>query len=312
MHFYLIRRELIVLFKKIKATRWTKKRISENLKVSSPVNCEEYIHDADRKALAALKKIPLLDKFCSKVLSVINDTQRNLIDMSSKVHITERQLPKIYSMVKSICNKIGIEMPELYLELNRDPNAYTYGYEKYTIVVTSGLLECLEDDEIYAVLAHECGHIACKHGLYHTIGALILNGGYIALNELSNLFNKGIVGSIVSGVVSAVDNALELAFYHWYRCSEFSADRVAVICCGSATPVIETMMRLAGGTTHIDSEIDTDLFIAQATDYQQLTDDNKLNKTLDFLLTKNNTHPLLAVRAAEAKKFAETEIFKKI
>jgi Zn-dependent protease with chaperone function len=82
--------------------------------------------------------------------------------------------------------KIGIEMPELYLELNRDPNAYTYGTEKFTLVINSGLIECLQDDEIYAVLAHECGHIACKHGLYHTIGGMVLQGGAIGLNELSN------------------------------------------------------------------------------------------------------------------------------
>ena len=110
-----------MMLKKLKAVRWTKKQINANLKIATPINCEAYIHDADRKALLALKKIPLLDKFCSKALSVINDTQRNIIDMSSKVHITEKQLPKIHTMVKSICNKIGIDMPELYLELNRDP-----------------------------------------------------------------------------------------------------------------------------------------------------------------------------------------------
>ena len=143
--------------------------------------------------------------------------------MSSMIHITDKQLPKIYIMVQSICHRIGIEMPELYLVLNREPNAY-----------------------------------------------------------------------------------------HWYRCSELSADRVAVICCGSADPVIETMMRLAGGTTHIDSEINKELFIAQAAEYQESVDNNKINKGLEFLLTKNDTHPLLAVRAYEAQKFAMSEEFKRI
>ena len=71
-----------MLFKRIKATRWTKKRIRKNLSAAAPVNCEAYVHEADKKALAALKKIPLLDKLCNKILSVINDAQRNLIDMS--------------------------------------------------------------------------------------------------------------------------------------------------------------------------------------------------------------------------------------
>ena len=97
--------------------------------------------------------------------------------------------------------------------------------------------------------------------------------------------------------------------YHWYRCSELSADRIAVICCGSAIPVIETMMRLAGGTTHIDSEINKDLFISQAADYKQIIDESKVNKALEFLLTKDNEHPLLAIRAYEAQQFAVSEEF---
>lgn len=300
-------------FKKYKAKRWTDKIVRKNLKVTTPVDCEQYIHQLDKVTLEALKKIPLLDTICAKLLSIMNDRQNTIINMSTKIHITEKQVPKVYNMVKSISNKIGIDMPELYLELNREPNAYTYGTEKFTIVIHSGLIECLEDDELYAVLAHECGHIACKHGLYHTIGAMVLNGGEIGLNELANYLNtKGFVGAIAGNVIAAVDSALELAFFHWYRCSELSADRVAVICCGSADPVIETMMRLAGGTTHIDSEINKELFIAQAAEYQESVDKNKINKGLEFLLTKNDTHPLLAVRAYEARKFAMSEEFKRI
>jgi len=294
-----------------KSKKWTNNMIQKNLKSSTPIDCEKYIHPLDKNALLALKKIPLLDTICSKFLSIINDKQNTIINMSNNIRITEKQLPKIYKMVQSICNKIGIEMPELYLRLNREVNAITYGTEKFTIVINSGLLECLEDDEIYAVLAHECGHIACNHGLYHTIGGMVLNGGIIGLNEIANHFDgKGITGTIVSGIVSTVDSALELAFYHWSRCSELSADRIATICCGSATPVIETMMRLAGGTTHIDAEIDKDLFISQAANYQESINNNLINKSLEFLLTKNDTHPLLVVRAYEAKKFAETKEFK--
>lgn len=299
------------MFDKHRAKMWTQRIIAKNMKASSSIDCEQYIHPLDRTALIALRKIPLLDTICAKLISLLNDKQNMIINMSTKIHITEKQLPRVYKMVKSICNKIGIEMPELFLELNRQPNAYTYGTEKFTIVIHSGLLECLEDDELYAVLAHECGHIACKHGLYHTIGGMILSGGVFGLHELGNyLSGKGIIGNVAGNIVSLVDSTLELAFFHWYRCSELSADRVAVICCGSADPVVETMMRLAGGTTHISSEINKELFLAQATDYQQSVEKQMINKGLEFLLTKDDTHPLLAVRANEARKFADSDEFK--
>lgn len=289
-----------------KAKRWVKRIIKTNMMQNPPINCEKFIHKTDQLALATLKKIPLFDTVCSKVLSIMDEPQRNIIDMSSKIRITENQVPKIYYMVQSICNKIGIDMPNIYLKLDREPNACTYGTENFTITVNSGLLECLEDDELYAVLAHECGHIACKHVLYHTIGAFILYGGSLGMQKLGNLLNNSFVGSIVS---SSVGSSLELAFYHWQRCSELSADRVAVICCESATPVIESMMRLAGGTTHIDSEINREIFFSQAEEYKKLTAENKINKVLEYWLTHNDTHPLLAVRAYEAKKWAESEEF---
>ncbi len=297
---------------KQKAKRWTKKIVEQNLKQKTPIDCEQFIHSVDHNALIALKKIPLLDMICSKVWSVMNDKIDNMVNMSSMVHITEKQLPKIYNIVKSITKKIGIEMPELYLKLDRTINAYEYGTEKFTIVIHSGLIECLEDDEIYAVLAHECGHIACKHSLYKMVADVVLDRAMFGVQELvCYLDGKGLLGNIAGNIVSTVDSALELAFYHWDRCSEFSADRIAVICCGSAEPVIETMMRLAGGTIHLDQEIDKNLFMEQATEYRKNMDKNLINKGLEFLLTKNLSHPLLAVRAFEARQFAQSEEFKK-
>ena len=289
-----------------KSKKWTKNIVAKNSRITTPIDCEKYIHKTDRAALAALKAIPLFDKACSKILSIMNEPQRRIIDMSNKIHITEKQMPKIYYMVKSICTKIGIDMPELYLKLDREPNAYTYGTEKFTITIHSGLLECLEDDEIYAVLAHECGHIACKHVLYHTIGMFILDGGHMGMHKLESILNKTLIGGLIT---TTVDSTLELAFYHWLRCSELSADRVAAICCEDANPVIETMMRLAGGTTHIDLDIDRDLFIDQAEEYIEITDDKKINKALEYWLTRNDSHPLLAVRAYQAREWTKSEEF---
>ena len=64
--------------------------------------------------------------------------------------------------------KLGIDIPEIYLELDVVPNAYTYGDTKPFIVITSGLLETMPM-EYYDVIAHECGHIACIILYYTTI-----------------------------------------------------------------------------------------------------------------------------------------------
>ncbi len=265
-----------------------------------PAIPQEYLHDYDRKALRDLKEIPAFDKICSKFVQLFDEKTSNMTDMASKVRLSEEQIPRIYNMLPGICKKLGIDdVPPLYLELDRMPNAYTYGDKKPAITITTGLLECLSDEEIYAVLAHECGHIACKHVLYHTIGKLILNDGLELLGG----------GSFITATVAL---SLKLAFFNWMRCSDFSADRAAAICCGKSEPVVQTMMRLAGGTSHISDEINQDLFIAQAADYEQIRNKSKLNKFVEFAIISNQTHPLLSVRAHETSKWIDSEQYKAI
>ncbi len=287
--------------KAYKAKKWTRKICKKNNKTVEPVNCEEFLHPTDKAALAALKKIPFFDKLCAKFVEIFNEHKSNIINMSSHIHITEEQIPRIYHMVESICKKLGIDMPDLYLRLDRTPNAEVGGNKNVYMIINSGILECFEDDKIYAILAHECGHIACKHVLYHTMGRIILSGGERGLVAL----NIPIVGDLIS-------TSLELAFFHWMRCSELSADRAAVVCCETASPVVESMMRLAGGTTHIDSEIRKDLFVAQSAEYKELTEESKVSKALEYVLTCGSTHPLLSVRAYQAQEWAQSEEYRKV
>lgn len=90
--------------------------------------------------------------------------------MSTNLRLDEKQIAKYYNMLPPICTKLGIDVPELFVELDVHPNTYTYGDTKPFIVITSGLFETLPDELIPTVLAHECGHIACHHTLYTTMG----------------------------------------------------------------------------------------------------------------------------------------------
>ena len=53
---------------------------------------------------------------------------------------------------------------ELFVTQEANMNAYTYGYsEPYNIILTSGLVERLNEAEIQAVIGHELGHIYFGH-----------------------------------------------------------------------------------------------------------------------------------------------------
>ncbi len=77
--------------------------------------------------------------------------------------IPESENPRLYSMVRGICARTGIQVPRLMLADIPIPNAFAYGspIAGNRVAVTSGLLSILEDEEVEAVLGHELGHL--KH-----------------------------------------------------------------------------------------------------------------------------------------------------
>lgn len=255
-----------------------------------------YLHDSDKAAMAALKAIPGFSQVMKAFMKIWSEQQLRLINMSTNLRLNEKQMAKYYNMLPPICAKLGIDVPELFVELDVHPNAYTYGDTKLFIVITSGLFETLPDELIPTVLAHECGHIACHHTLYTTMGRAILNGA----------------SAFVSGLGNIALYPIQLAFAYWMRCSEFSADRAAIICDGSAEKSTEVMMRFAGYDKDIMADANVEAFMEQALEYKNLVDNNAWNKTLEFILFQNYDHPLNAIRAYEGREWEKTERYKNI
>lgn len=129
----------------------------------------DFIHPSDKKALAALKAIPAFDLVLKKFMSVVGEKMFKIETTSSCLKLGEEQMPEIYAILVRVCDKLQIEVPELYLALDRAPNACTYGDTDVFIVLNSGLLETLTPEQIETVIAHECGHIVCHHVLYSTM-----------------------------------------------------------------------------------------------------------------------------------------------
>ena len=263
-----------------------------------PIDSKFYIHPSDRAALKALKAIPGFQPLMKFFMSIWNEKLFRIENMSSNLRVNDAQMKKYYDLLPPICDKLGIEVPDLYIKMDVQPNAYTYGDTKPFVVLTSGLLERFPDDLVATVIAHECGHIACHHTLYSTMGRILLNGAIQASSGL--------------GAAALISESLSIAFYYWMRCSEFSADRAAIICDGKADDLTRMCMHFSGYDPRFDEEANLDEFMKQAEDYKSLTTDSKLNKVLEFYMYKSIDHPLNALRALDAKKWGESEEAAKI
>ena len=62
-----------------------------------------------------------------------------------------------------------------------DVNAGAFGVERPFIVINSGTLKLLDDEEMRTLLGHELGHIMSGHALYHTILVIIV---FVSANML--------------------------------------------------------------------------------------------------------------------------------
>lgn len=252
------------------------------------INNTFFIHPEDEKALAAMKAVPGFDALVKKFMQVGFETFLHGVNMASKIRLSETQLPNVYSKVKRICDKLDMECPEVYMEMSPFPNAYTYGDTNIFMVLTSGLFDFLDEDEIDSVIAHECGHIVCHHVLYHTLAEFLRTG--------------------MTGLFGNLAEPLKLAIYYWERKSELSADRAAALVCGVET-VVRTQLRLAGGPKSLTSTVDIEEWANQAEQYEEIRNGSLWNRVLQMGATMTLDHPFAAVRVREALNWSRTEAY---
>jgi heat shock protein HtpX len=75
--------------------------------------------------------------------------------------VTRDEEPRLYNLLENLCISRGITMPKLKVIDDPQLNAFATGLndKQYSITVTTGLIDRLDDAEIEAVLGHELTHI---------------------------------------------------------------------------------------------------------------------------------------------------------
>ena len=87
---------------------------------------------------------------------------QNMIDaLTGGREVTRAEEPRLYNLLENLCISRGITMPKLKVMESDALNAFATGMndKQYSITVTTGLLDRLDDAEIEGVLGHELTHI---------------------------------------------------------------------------------------------------------------------------------------------------------
>lgn len=257
---------------------------------------EDLIHPEDAKTLKALKNIPALPTIMEKVFQYGYDEISWSENVTSNLRLSENQMPEIYNRLPPICERLGIPVPELYLQMTPIPNAWTSGHSKPYIVLTLGLIKRVKDEELDAVLAHECGHIVCQHVLYQTLASAIFSFG----DSMADSF----LGTIGSAALKPVRQAL----IAWSRASELSADRIACLFVPAQT-LAKALARISLIPRYIVDNMDINAWAMQGKDFEDLKDGSAWNKIVRWMANSDADHPYHPVRVYEALMWIETDVY---
>ena len=253
----------------------------------------DFIHPEDAAALDTLKKIPVLPVVIKTFMDLGAEQLQTGLNMASKVRLSPTQLPELYHLLPPMCELLDIEEPDFYLEMSPIPNAYAFGDTQTAITITSALVEMMSEDELRGVIAHECGHIACHHMLYHTLASILANA-------------TGMFETLVS-----LAAPLHYALMYWQRKSELSCDRVAAFIVGPQTAT-SMLARLAGGPKDITSKLNLVELAGQADLYDAFCKSGLWNKALQTYAVLDQDHPFTSVRVREMLKWTETQQYKSL
>jgi Zn-dependent protease with chaperone function len=251
-------------------------------------------HPADRAALEAVKKIPVLDKVFTKLIELGYERTLRIQLLGGSIHVTPKQCPKIYKLFKEAADILDMHEPDLFIASNAAPNAMTMGVERPFIVLHSSLIDLLEEDELLAVMGHELGHVKAGHVLYKTIA-------YVLANIANSAFGLGKVAEF----------GLNLALFDWNRKSELTADRAELLVAQDLEASIRLHMKLSCGSKSVYNQIDHAEFLKQADAYEDL-DYSTLNKIYKVMHEMFLTHPVPVARAKESVAWSESKQYKEI
>lgn len=255
------------------------------------LRANHFRHPLDLEATANLKQLPGLDVAVRALLGPIAEQLFYLENIASSVQVGPQQLPHLYDLLLEACNILDLDPPQLYVRQHPMPNAYTFamrGKQPFIVVHTS-LIDLLTPEEVQAVIAHELGHLKCEHSVYMTlVNLLVLLAGQVP--------NMG--GAIAQG--------LQAQLLEWVRCAEFSCDRAALLATQNPRVVASVLMKLAGGSPSLASQLNLDAFLAQARAYDDISN-TQLGELLKQMRTAELTHPVPVLRAREIDRWASSQ-----
>lgn len=254
----------------------------------------DFQHPDDLAATAGLRRFWPIELALRNVLFPVVEEASFLDNIASGVQVTSDQMPTLHAKLIEACAILGIRTPpDLYVRQSPYPNAYTLAVDgrRPFIVVHTSLLDLLNPAETQAVLAHECGHLVCEHGLWITVANVLAVGADVIDRRLGA--------------------ALDAALLSWRRSAELTCDRAALLVAQDPAVVVSVILKLAGGSAAFGAELSTEAFLRQVQRFDESAK-SRLGGAISRSQAQSLTHPLPILRASELNKWANGAQYRRL
>lgn len=194
---------------------------------------------------------------------------QTMIDAATGARLVDRRVePKLYNLLENLCISRGLKTPALRIMETPALNAFATGLHEgqYSITVTRGLIERLDEAELEAVLAHELTHIRNRDvrllviavvfvGIFSFVGEMafrgLWRGGGSRSNSNSSRRESGGGGQILAIAVALALIALAYALavvirFSLSRRREYLADSGAVELTKNPDSMISALQKISG------------------------------------------------------------------
>lgn len=241
-----------------------------------------------------LKAIPWVIVFVAVWFVIAYFSNTSMIRMATGAKPLERkENSRIYNIVENLCMTCGMNTPKINIVDDPQLNAFASGIDEksYTVTLTTGIIDMLNDDELAGVIGHELTHIR-NHDTRLLIISIIFVGivatmTSIAVRMIYNMFLFGggrrdnekkengasiIVILLIAVVCCAVGYLFTaLTRFAISRKREYMADAGGASLCGNPLALASALRKISNdpGLSHVNRDDVAQLFIIHPKDMSQ-------------------------------------------
>ncbi len=216
---------------------------------------------------------------------------------------------RVYNLIENLCISKGMRIPQIFIIEDDSLNAFASGINQstYSVSLSRGIIEKLDDDELEGVIAHELSHIR-NRDVRLMIISIIFVGIFAFIAEMAfrslrfGMFSRGKgknggAAILIAIVISAVCYLIALLLrFGISRSREYMAD-------AGAAEMTRKPYALANALRKIDQ--DPLIEAVQRRDVAQLFIDNPQPEGKKFSLSNFfSTHPPIEKRIELLDQFA--------